>query len=200
VLPATIRALKAAYPAIGLDLRELNQPEQLRGLEHDELDFGFVYRPFDGRTFASLDVIEERLVVAVAVGHRLARAERIVTADLADESLVLFSRAGHSVFSALVDEELRAASITTVAAFSARDPMTALALVANGLGVTFLPEHAVVPRRDVSYVLLDSRARLQFAAVWSALAEPRLVRQRFLDALVATLPNLGFSPTSPVPS
>jgi len=200
VLPATMRALKAAYPAIGFDLHQLNQREQLRALEHDELDLGFVYRPVDARTFASLDVMEERLVVAVAVDHRLAHAERIPPADLAQEPLVLFSRDGHPVFSAMIDETLRAASIATVAAFSARDATTALALVANGLGVAFLPEHTVVPRRDVSYVPLDTPARLQFAAVWSALAQPRLLRQRFLDALIATLPDLRSGTPLPVPS
>lgn len=191
ILPATIRSLKDAHPSLGLDLQERSQVEQLRALERDELDVGFAYRPFDDRTFDALDVAEERIVVAVPSDHRFAAMPRVPVELLAQEPLVLFPAERFPVLAQLTERIVDLRGRNDAAALHANDKATALGLVAHGLGVTFFPEHGAFPRGDITYVPLDTQARLRFAAVWSRLAPERLHRRHFLETLATIVERIS---------
>ena len=186
VLPEVIRALRRAHPTIDVHLRAVGDEQQLRALDRDEIDVAFVYRPVDTRAFDLLDVAEEELLAVVPADHPQAqRDDRVPIGELALEPLVLVSRERHPAIASVVDEALRAASIAITNTIPANNRSTALALVAHGLGIALLPEHATVPRRDVAYLRLETPVRLQLAAVWSKRAGARSARQRFVDTLAA---------------
>jgi DNA-binding transcriptional LysR family regulator len=187
-LPAAIRTLGNQHPAIGFDLREMTQIEQLAAMERDEIDVGFAYLPVDESAFASLPLFEEELLVAVPAGHALACHATVPLASVAREPLVAFSRERHAKVVAIIENALRADSVEMAISLSANDSSSLLALVAQGFGVGFIPEHALIPRSDVAYLRLERPIRMTFAAIWSKLVENRAVRKNFIDVLAgATL-------------
>jgi DNA-binding transcriptional LysR family regulator len=188
-LPDVIRTLGERYPAIGLDLHEMTQSEQLAAIERDELDVGFVYLPVDERMLASLVLFEEEVLAAVPAAHELARQGTVSLIRLGREPLVSFSREHHAKVVGLIDRALSDEAVEMVPSLVANDRSSLLALVAHGFGVGFIPEHAKIPRRDIAYLRLDRPIRVTFAAIWSKLAPGSLVRQHFIDALTGTAFN-----------
>jgi DNA-binding transcriptional LysR family regulator len=188
VLPAAILAMRAAHPDIGLDVREMDEAAQLRALERDTIDIGFLYRPVDERSLAALDLFEDSLVVAVPIAHRFAACAGLDPGELAGEPLVLFEPHAYRVMTAFVEDVLRGAGVAGNVVFRAHQKGSALALAARGVGLTIVTSRSVVPRDDVAYVPLETPRRLRFAAVWSRSAPPRSVRERFLARLRGELP------------
>ena len=183
VLPDLVRALKVDHPSIGVHLRELDQRAQLLAIERDELDVGFVYRPFDERTFASFDLFEESAVVAVPLDHRFAGETSVSLRELSSESLVVLASERHSALAPLVHRIPSDPMAEPSPRIIVHEAETALALVARGLGVALLTEGSAGQRPDTKLVPLDVAEHLTFAAVWSKLAPARITRARFLSAL-----------------
>jgi len=183
IVPNALRSLKGRYPDLGVSLQEMSVTEQIAALEADAIDVGFAYQPLDERTFGTLDLHEEGFVVALCSTHPLAALERIVPRALASEPYVAFSATGNADCAKLANLLLRIDQTEHAIAYEVADGASALGLVSNGMGFALLPERAALPRPGVAFRPLDATARLRFAAVWSRRAEPRLVRQRFIETL-----------------
>jgi DNA-binding transcriptional LysR family regulator len=184
VLPATMRILQEKHPEVGFDLRELSHAEQIRAIERDELDVGFVYLPVDERTFYTLDLFNEGVVVAIPADHLLGANDRVTLSQLAGMPLIVVSGEQNPANTTLLAEVLTEISFQGPPKISGNDLRPALALVAHGFGIAILPQHSAAPRSDVAYVPLDLPVTLHFAAIWSKLGGEGVLRQRFLEALV----------------
>ncbi|GAA2798947.1 LysR family transcriptional regulator [Crossiella cryophila] len=140
LLPGALARFRTAYPKITLTLREGTTERLLPLVEAGDLDLAVVSthkRPsLDVPGAELLPVLEDPLLVALPVTHRLANRRRVPLAELAGESWIV----------ADTPEALGALNATCASAgFTPDTPLRVaewtakLGLVAEGLGVTIVP-------------------------------------------------------------
>ena len=143
VLPRVLGGLRAAYPALHLFLREDQTAHLLDQLRRGEQDAVLLALPYDlGEDLEVMALGADPFWVAVPKDHPLAAADikTVCAADIDPDELLLLED-GHC----LRDHALAACHLRTAAAgrFQATSLYTLIEMVANGLGVTFLPEIAL---------------------------------------------------------
>ena len=186
LVPRALASFRTVYPDVAVSLVEGLTPALLERLAAGEADVAVVSSspagPVDPARFELRHVLDERLLVAVARGHRLARRRTVRLAELADDAFV----AG----SASAEETLLRASLP--AGFRPRIDIVAaewtgkLGCVAAGLGVALVPALAMrgTPA-DVALLRVhpdDEPTRSIFAATVAGRAVPPAVGA-FLDHL-----------------
>ena len=141
-LPRLLARCRTRQPALQLELRELEAAEQIRGLQEDLLDIGFM-RPFgfDLTGLQSQLVIREKYLLIMQNSHPLAGNDEITVEQLSGRSVILFAR---DVNPAIYD---RITAVLTPAAMpapqfrqDARNKSSMLAMVKAGFGAALLPE------------------------------------------------------------
>ena len=138
-LPATLAAFHRVCPAVKLSLFDMTCAEQMRGLEHYEIDLGFVGIPdaLQGSGLQSACVGNYELLAALPAASDLARKTAIAIEDLEDVPFIALSLKEYPRY----DEWMRRVS---PAAFRPRRVQTAerfsvmLNSVAAGLGVALM--------------------------------------------------------------
>ncbi|HWQ51281.1 MAG TPA: LysR family transcriptional regulator [Terriglobales bacterium] len=96
-MPCILRLFRSRHPTVRVQLRQLPLPALLRGVEQEELDCMFsLYAPFFGLAgwLRSLPLSKDGVVLVMAADHPLAKKERILQADLAQESFIFFKEPG----------------------------------------------------------------------------------------------------------
>jgi DNA-binding transcriptional LysR family regulator len=185
VVPDLLQAFYERHGDVALRLHELGTTEQLRQLESGRLDVGFL-RPQRARAGLSIEPVRsERVVVALPDRHPLAARQRVHIADLADERLVLLTRAGspglRSALEPLTDED---AIVQEVA-----EMQTLIGLVAAGVGISLVPESVRgMQRRGVTYRALAEDAPTVELAVAHRAGDDSPVLQAFLALVRAMAP------------
>jgi DNA-binding transcriptional LysR family regulator len=170
VLPALLKAAKAARPGVAFALREMLSPEQAVALATGELDFGFLLAPVSASVALEHIVVQrESFVVALPSSHRLARQRgALAVSALAGESFVMVPR---EIAPGLYDI---VAALAAKAGFSlnigqeAIQMQTVVSLVSSGLGVAIVPASvANLGRRGVVYrPISDRHPRLDLWLAW----------------------------------
>jgi DNA-binding transcriptional LysR family regulator len=140
LMPRVLHDFRGAFPAVRLQLRELNTREQIERLAAETLDVGF-FRPTQHDLLPLLEtrvVLREPLLLALHAGNPLARRKRLPLAALAQEPFILYSR---STSTGLHDQIL---ALCLKAGFAPRvvqevhEMPTIIGLVAAGVGVALV--------------------------------------------------------------
>jgi DNA-binding transcriptional LysR family regulator len=139
-LPQLARIAARELPGLVLRFQpDLLTPAQERALEEDRIDLAVLRPPLRNAGLASRLITRERLVLAVAAGHRLAGDEPVRLAELRDEDFVTYG-VPDSVVDTAVAQACLAAGFLPRRAHQAAQTSIVLTLVAAGLGVAVLPE------------------------------------------------------------
>jgi len=141
VLPRMLARMRKAYPDLRLYLREAQTETLLGQLRRGELETALIALPYEIGDLAGLSLGSDPLWAVLPKGHSLARAKALSPGELAGEELLLLED-GHC----LRDHALAAFSLQGVRAaggFRSASLYTLVEMVANGLGVTFVPAIAV---------------------------------------------------------
>jgi DNA-binding transcriptional LysR family regulator len=152
ILPPALKAFHHAYPQVELKLFEMLTEEQADALRDMRIHVGIGRQPLaiDGCT--SYPLLRERVMVALEPGHPLAAQKKVKMAELAETPLILYPKHQNAQFKRSVLSLYRDAGLTPLVAHQAYEIQTAIALVAAGLGVTFIGESvARLGRSDVVY-------------------------------------------------
>ncbi|WP_448207076.1 hydrogen peroxide-inducible genes activator [Azospirillum sp. sgz302134] len=141
LIPRVMPALREAFPKLKLYLREDQTARLLDRLEGGELDAALLALPYPSGDVESVDIAEDRFSVVCPPGHRLCKVKAARPSDMAMDDLLLLED-GHC----LRDHALAACSLDGArqnAAFQGTSLHTLVQMVANGLGVTLLPQMAL---------------------------------------------------------
>jgi len=134
-LAGILRRFRRQYPAVQLSIFDLTSTEQMRRLRAKELDAGLLRPPIG---FPELDyqfVGESTQVLAVPVGHRLARKRKITWPDFHEEELVLIHpSAQHGFYDAFFAECAKAGAKPRPVQY-ANDIQTKMWLISAGFGI-----------------------------------------------------------------
>lgn len=141
LLPGVLPALRKAHPALRLYLREDQTAQLLDRLASGDLDVALLALPYPAGEFETMAVAHDPFVLACPPDHALASRTSITGADLAEAELLLLEE-GHC----LREHALAACRLPAPArgeGVLATSLPTLVQMVANGLGVTLIPEMAV---------------------------------------------------------
>ncbi|HEY4981041.1 MAG TPA: hydrogen peroxide-inducible genes activator [Pseudolabrys sp.] len=153
VLPRVLPRLQAKYPQLRLEVRETQTKMLLAELISGELDTVMLALPADGADIETLRLFDDRFLLAVPAADKLPARGRVGIEDVDQRRLILLEE-GHC----LRDQALAFCATKrrdAPAGLGATSLATVMQMVANGYGVTLLPEVAIdVEVRDRRVKLL----------------------------------------------
>jgi DNA-binding transcriptional LysR family regulator len=150
-----ISQYRVKYPDLNLALSEKATTSLLTELRDGRLDVAFI-RPAAGETegLHTKHLFEERMMIAMPVGHRLAKRSSLSLLAFAQESFVMYPRTNGSALYDAIIAACHNAGFSPRIAQEAPQISSTVNLVAAGIGVTIVPEsmshlqtHRVVYRR-----------------------------------------------------
>ncbi|MGW8455174.1 LysR family transcriptional regulator [Streptomyces niveus] len=201
LVPAALAALRAAHPGTRVSLVDAEPPRSVEMLRDGDCDVALAFRYDSIHDDSTADsarestggaaeewgdlvvrpLLSDRLVGLLPEGHRLAGAETVSIADLADESWI----AGCPRCRRQLVDACEKAGFTPRIDFATDDYPAVIGLVGAGLGVAFLPELAMesVLPKAARTVTVEPAVRREIVA----LTLPDLAR---VPAVAATLDQL----------
>lgn len=190
MIPRVMPALRAAFPELKLYLREDQTARLLNRLESGELDCALLALPYPLGDMESVDIAEDRFAVVCPPGHRLCGKPTTRTSDMNLEELLLLED-GHC----LREHALAACALEDAprnSAFQGTSLHTLVQMVANGLGVTLLPQMAldsgILRGLDVEVrPLAGEHPYRRIGLVWRRSSGRKATFQRLAEALKAEM-------------
>jgi LysR family hydrogen peroxide-inducible transcriptional activator len=157
LLPSALPCLQQRHPALALQIRETQTAVLVEELLRGMLDVLVLSLPVEHPELETIRLFDDRFLLAVQAGHPAAGRPDAAPALLGSEPLLLLEE-GHC----LRDQALifcRQVDRGAVNGFGASSLSTIIQMVANGLGITLLPE------LSLPFEVHDPRiALLRFAA------------------------------------
>jgi LysR family hydrogen peroxide-inducible transcriptional activator len=147
VLPRVLPRLQAKYPRLRMEVRETQTRLLVEELVRGELDCVMLALPVEGADLETLRLFDDAFLLAVPAADERPPRGRVGVADVDQRRLILLEE-GHC----LRDQALALCSTRqreAPAGLGATSLATVMQMVANGYGVTLVPEVAVgVEARD----------------------------------------------------
>jgi LysR family hydrogen peroxide-inducible transcriptional activator len=142
LLPPLLPAVRRAWPKLRLVLREEQTQRLVEQLALGALDLLLLALPVERAGLEELALLRDPFVFVAPAAHPLARGRGpIAESALADQEIVLLED-GHCLRAQAL-EVCRRAGAETPGRIQATSLTTLVQMVANGLGVTLLPERAL---------------------------------------------------------
>ena len=141
ILPPILSELRRSYPKLKLYLKEELSAELLLQLQQGRLDLIMLAFPYAMPDMETISLFKDEFLLCLSPGHKLEKLKQVRQQHLRGESLLLLEE-GHC----LRDHALEACklqSAETDLVYQGTSLHTLVQMVANGLGVTLLPEMAV---------------------------------------------------------
>jgi LysR family hydrogen peroxide-inducible transcriptional activator len=141
LLPTALPELQRRFPALNLQLRETITSNLVRELVSGDLDLILVALPIEDPEVDTFHLFDDRFILATKATRHNRRLHHAKADMLADNRLLLLEE-GHC----LRDQALSYCHMVTPEArdsFGASSLATIVQMVANGYGVTLLPEMAI---------------------------------------------------------
>lgn len=173
LLPSLARALSEHLPGVDFAFQgEMLSPDQVAALRDGSIDLALLRPSGDAADQTDLRFVtlrEEKYVVALPEGHRLATRSRVRMADLRDEDLIVHSGHGRSAMYDAVVGLCRDAGFEPVIRHEVAETSTLVTFVAAALGVAIVPEPvSELVVAGAIYRPLASRARVELVAATRA--------------------------------
>ncbi|TXS20642.1 LysR family transcriptional regulator [Streptomyces sp. ms191] len=194
LVPTALAALRAAHPGTRVSLVEAEPPRSVEMLREGDCDVALAFRygagPGEWDDLVVRPLLADRLVGLVPDGHRLAEAESVGIAELADESWI----AGCPRCRRQLVDVCEEAGFTPRIDFATDDYPAVVGLVGAGLGVAVLPTLAIesVRPRGAKVVSVEPAVEREIVA----LTLPDLAQ---VPAVAATLAELTRAPLNQGP-
>ena len=154
MLPTLLKQLRDSYPKLGLYLKEDMSAKLYRQLQQGELDLIVLAFPYSLPEMDMVSLFKDEFLLCLSPGHKLESSKKIRQSQLRGQSLLLLEE-GHC----LRDHALEACKLEkadTNLVYQGTSLHTLVHMVANGLGVTLLPQIAVTAE-----VLGDTKLQLK---------------------------------------
>lgn len=200
LIPPLVSQFKQRFPAIQLQVHSLPSVEIEAGILSNRLDIGLCLLPVSQDRLATIPLFEERLVLVAPAGHRLTQA-RLRMKDLGGLPLVLMP--ADYCLRKMVEEECAQARVTTQVVLEMTSPEGILQAVAEGAGLTILPELYVRQRLSHTNLriidLYDPVPRHAVGLAYRVHRHQNLAAKEFGALCRSVMTNLLATPGSPRP-
>ncbi|MEU6218707.1 LysR family transcriptional regulator [Streptomyces sp. NPDC047022] len=185
-VPEVLQRYRARHPDVRVSLRSGRSDELAAEIRDGDLDIAFLGMPEGDRPpgVETVALDHDRHVLVVPAGHRLAGADRVTLAEIAEETFVDFM--GGTPARAQSDQAFAAAGLVRDVAYEAGAVELIPRLIRHGLGVALLPSAFAGPLtaedpRLVLVTVVDGPRRVEYLA-WSRF-NPSPATRAMLDVL-----------------
>jgi LysR family hydrogen peroxide-inducible transcriptional activator len=186
LLPALLPLIRSKFPDLDLSLRETQTQHLVDELIDGGLDLLLLALPIEHAEVETMKLFTDRFLLAMPKSRRIASRIR-ATSDLLKQDRLLLLEEGHC----LRDQALAFCSlrrVDNIDTFGASNLSTLVQMVANGLGLTLLPQLAVdleVRRGDIKLMrFADPEPRRVIGLAWRK-SSPRKRHFAELGKLIA---------------
>jgi LysR family hydrogen peroxide-inducible transcriptional activator len=194
LLPLALPELQRRYPGLNLKLRETVTANLVRELVMGDLDLILVALPIEDPEVETLHLFDDRFILAAKSTKRNQRLRHASADMLADNRLLLLEE-GHC----LRDQALSYCHMVTPEArdsFGASSLATIVQMVANGYGVTLLPEMAIASEihssGDIRLLRFRSpEPKREIGLAWRKTSPRKQDFKQFAELLRAVAPRPG---------
>ena len=156
MLPRLLVTLRARHPHLELHVRETQTSVLVSELENGQLDVLMLALPIDAPDIETLELMEDRFLLAMPKGRRPQKKVRAGPELIKNDRLLLLEE-GHC----LRDQALSYCNlrqVNNIDTFGASSLATLVQMVANGMGLTLLPEISVAQectRGDIALIRFE---------------------------------------------
>jgi len=160
-IPDLVRRMRQHWPDLDIEIREMMSTEQIAALKERRIDLGFGRVRFNDKEVERLTLREERLVLALPVGHsRTGEREPVWLRDLEGETLIVYPAMPRPSFADEILNLFQENRVNLRRVEEVREIQTALGMVAAGAGLCIIPAASQRQRPDdVSYrMIADEKA------------------------------------------
>lgn len=167
-LPRLIRELRARYPLIDLELKDMSSTEQMTALKANKIDFGFVRMPIDDRRIVTREILSESFLVAMPEDHPAAQFATLSPEQLAEHGVFILARRFAPGFYDEFMLAFKRRGLTLQVARELGEFTTMVALISAGLGIGVVPERAMaaVPANVVTRELIFPEFQSRIGLAW----------------------------------
>jgi DNA-binding transcriptional LysR family regulator len=156
-VPQMVRDFRSRHPAVALHLEQLSTVQQVQALVSGRIDAGFLRPPVAEPRLVLRTVVREALLLALPLGHPLARRRRVKLRSAAEERWVMISREMGAGYFQQTFELCLEAGFTPRVSMEVGEIQTVVGLVAAGFGVALVPASiTALQHRGAVYVPLSS--------------------------------------------
>jgi len=144
ILPSLLKGLRKEHPEFQLFIREDLSGHLLDALHHGDLDVLLLALPYPADNVETMHLFDDEFLFACPRDHQLANAAQVHISDLKSQDLLLLED-GHC----LRDHALEACKLKDSDVnipYQATSLNTIVQMVANGIGITLLPQMALDSR------------------------------------------------------
>lgn len=140
ILPGALRAVHSDRPGVHIALYNLPPAEQFEGLRQRSLDIALVHMPpsADDPDLLAAPLLQDPLLLVLPADHPLADQEEVAPRDLDGKPWIAVENAQDPAWRDTFVASCTAAGFTPDIRFDAAEPLTALGLVASGLGLALV--------------------------------------------------------------
>jgi DNA-binding transcriptional LysR family regulator len=188
LMPPAIARFRERHPGVELTLEPAEPDDGVAKLKAGEADIALTIEASGFCSYQGIDevhLLDDPMYVALPVGHPLARKANLHLADLVDEAWMLGATATCPDTSIFL-RSCRVEGFEPRVAFHSDDYPAIQGFVASGMGVSFIPDLALVSvRDDIVIRSLGARApvrRILAATLTDSFLSP--AKQAMLDILV----------------
>jgi DNA-binding transcriptional LysR family regulator len=152
MMPRAIAAFRERHPAVELTLEPAEPEDALDMLKCGEADIAIIVEPGlatavqDG--FDRIPLLDDPMFLVLPEGHKLARKGRIRLEELAEESWIAGTGAAQCPDAQILHRACNAAGFEPRIAFNSDDYIAIQGFIAAGMGVSMIPDLALVTVRD----------------------------------------------------
>ncbi|MEV6182662.1 LysR substrate-binding domain-containing protein [Streptomyces sp. NPDC052015] len=145
ILPGALRAVHSERPGVHIALYNLPPAEQFEGLRQRSLDIALVREPpsADDPDLLAAPLLQDPLLLVLPADHPLADQEKVAPGDLDGRPWIAVENAQDPAWRDTFVASCTAAGFTPDIRFDAAEPLTALGLVASGLGLALVQKSMV---------------------------------------------------------
>ncbi|MFC8592879.1 LysR family transcriptional regulator [Streptomyces atroolivaceus] len=145
VLPSALRTPQQERPGIHVALYSLTADEQFVGLRQRSLDIALVQQPpaADDPDLMAAPLLEDPLLLAIPAHHTLASRQDITAPDLDGQPWIAVNTSRRPAARDTFIAACTAAGFTPDIRLDAPEPLTALGLVASGLGLALIQKSMI---------------------------------------------------------
>ena len=139
-LPRIMRAYRAAYPKVHIELHEFLVMQQFQTVLDGRVDVAVLRPLYQDPRIATRTIVRSRFVVALPSDHRLLKKRTLRMADLAGEEFITLPRTVGPSFHAQIMGFCARAGFEPQVVREASDGQAVIGLVGAGMGVAVVPE------------------------------------------------------------
>lgn len=179
VFPSLFASFKKMYPSLKMCVIEDGSSTAIDLVERDEVHVALVILPKDLAGLASHLITSQEIVACLPADHPLSSQPSLNFEQFKDEPIILYNE-GFVLRKIIIDEYTKHNATPNVM-LSTNQFQTIKALVAEGAGISFLPENSIKKANHVVKVPLSPHLFLDMGLVWKPDKILPLACKAFID-------------------